>query len=64
MGGTVSSGHNNDELVDNLIESGLIKTNLVERVFRAVDRGIFYLPKFKTFAYRDLAWREGTTNSR
>lgn len=59
MGGNVSSGQNNDELIDNLIESGLIKSNMVERVFRAVDRGIFYLPKFKHLAYRDLAWREG-----
>lgn len=59
MGGNVSSGQNNDELIDNLIESGLIKSNMVEKVFRAVDRGIFYLPKFKHLAYRDLAWREG-----
>jgi protein-L-isoaspartate O-methyltransferase len=59
MGGSVSSGRNNDELVDNLVKGGLIKTQLIERVFRAVDRGIFYLPKFKDAAYRDLAWREG-----
>jgi protein-L-isoaspartate O-methyltransferase len=59
MGGSVSSGRSNDELVDNLIESGLIKSNSVERVFRAVDRGIFYLPNYKAYAYRDLAWREG-----
>ena len=59
MGGTVSSGKNNDELIDNLIESGLIKSQLVELVFRAVDRSIFYLPNFKEAAFRDLAWREG-----
>ena len=59
MGGSVSSGRNNDELVDNLVKGGLIKTQIIERVFRAVDRGIFYLPKFKDAAYRDLAWREG-----
>ena len=41
MGGSVSSGRNNDELVDNLVKGGLIKTQLIERVFRAVDRGIF-----------------------
>ena len=59
MGGSVSSGKNNDELIDNLVEAGLIKTKSVERVFRAVDRGIYYLPNFKDAAYRDLAWREG-----
>lgn len=59
MGGSVSSGKNNDELIDNLVEAGLIKTPAVERVFRAVDRGIYYLPSFKDAAYRDLAWREG-----
>jgi protein-L-isoaspartate O-methyltransferase len=59
MGGSVSSGRNNDELVDNLVKGGLIKTPIIERVFRAVDRGIFYLPNFKDAAYRDLAWREG-----
>ncbi len=59
MGGSVSSGRNNDELVDNLVESGLIKTQLIERVFRAVDRGIFYLPKYRETAYKDLAWRDG-----
>jgi protein-L-isoaspartate(D-aspartate) O-methyltransferase len=59
MGGSVSSGRNNDELIDHLVESGFIKSHIVERVFRAVDRGLFYLPKFKQYAYRDLAWREG-----
>ena len=59
MGGSVSSGKNNDELVDNLVEGGLIKTPRVERVFRAVDRGTYYLPDFRENAYRDLAWREG-----
>lgn len=59
MGGSVSAGRNNDELIDNLIEGGLINTQMVERVFRAVDRGTFYLSKHKESAYRDLAWREG-----
>jgi len=59
MGGSVSSGQCNDELVDNLVDGGLIKTNLIERVFRTVDRGLFFLPEFKERAYRDLAWKEG-----
>lgn len=59
MGGSVSSGQNNDELIDNLVEGGLIKSNQIERVFRCIDRGVFFLPDFKDKAYRDLAWREG-----
>lgn len=59
MGGSVSSGQNNDELIDNLVEGSLIKTNNIERVFRCIDRGLFFLPDFKERAYRDLAWREG-----
>ncbi|CAF0713762.1 unnamed protein product [Brachionus calyciflorus] len=59
MGGSVSAGRNNDELIDNLVDGGLIKTQIVERVFRAVDRGTFYLSDHKDQAYRDLAWREG-----
>ncbi len=58
MGGSVSSGRTNDELVDNLCESSHIKTSQVERIFRAVDRAIYYLPSYKDVAYRDLAWRE------
>lgn len=59
MGGSVSSGQSNDELIDNLVEGGLIKTNNIERVFRCIDRGTFFLTDFKERAYRDLAWREG-----
>ncbi len=59
MGGTVSSGQSNDELVDNLVDGGLIKSNLVEKIFRAVDRGHFFLPDSKNRAYRDLAWKQG-----
>lgn len=55
----MSSGRNNEELVDNLVEVELIKTQSIERVFRAVDRGLFYLPEHRENAYRDLAWREG-----
>lgn len=59
MGGSVSSGQTNDELIDNLIQDSFIETRHVERVFRAVDRGLFYLPDHRENAYRDLAWREG-----
>ncbi|EFN82098.1 protein-L-isoaspartate O-methyltransferase domain-containing protein 1 [Harpegnathos saltator] len=59
MGGAVSSGQDNDELVDNLIESGYIKTKKVEQVFRAVDRADYVLSSHKDSAYKDLAWKHG-----
>ncbi|KPJ00204.1 Protein-L-isoaspartate O-methyltransferase domain-containing protein 1 [Papilio xuthus] len=59
MGGAVSSGRNNNELVDNLMEASYIRTPEVERVFRAVDRGNYMLPGDRDRAYRDIAWRNG-----
>ena len=38
MGGVVSAGRNNDELIDNLCKGGYIITPEVERVFRILDR--------------------------
>ena len=38
MGGVVSAGHNNDELVDNLCKESYIVSPDVERVFRMLDR--------------------------
>ncbi|CAG9861923.1 unnamed protein product [Phyllotreta striolata] len=59
MGGVVSSGQNNDDLIDNLLEADYIKTPLVERVFRAVDRAEYFLPEGRANAYKDLAWKYG-----
>ncbi|KAJ8984799.1 hypothetical protein NQ317_003713 [Molorchus minor] len=59
MGGVVSSGRNNNDLVDNLLEVDYIKTPLVERVFRAVDRAEYFLPESRSDAYKDLAWKSG-----
>ncbi|XP_013790922.2 protein-L-isoaspartate O-methyltransferase domain-containing protein 1-like [Limulus polyphemus] len=59
MGGAVSAGEDNEELVDNLVEEEYLKTPLIERVFRAVDRGDYYLDGCKENAYRDLAWKHG-----
>ncbi|XP_067948949.1 protein-L-isoaspartate O-methyltransferase domain-containing protein 1-like [Watersipora subatra] len=58
MGSTVSAGRDNDELVDNLIQAECITSKLVEKVFRSVDRGEYYLPKSRSEAYEDQAWRE------
>jgi protein-L-isoaspartate O-methyltransferase len=58
MGANVSNGKNNDELVDNLVVEGVINDNLIERIFRTVDRGIFFLDDVRrTLAYKDQAWR-------
>uniref|UniRef100_A0A0B7BAD7 SOCS box domain-containing protein n=1 Tax=Arion vulgaris TaxID=1028688 RepID=A0A0B7BAD7_9EUPU len=60
MGGAVSSGQDNDELIDNLRDAGYIKTLQVERVFRIVDRAHYYLAECTDSAYKDLAWKSGT----
>lgn len=53
----MSTGSDNDDLVDNLVEADYIKTPLVEKVFRAVDRADYYLPDQRESAYKDLAWK-------
>nr|XP_002121608.3 protein-L-isoaspartate O-methyltransferase domain-containing protein 1 isoform X2 [Ciona intestinalis] len=57
MGGAVSAGINNDELVDNLVAADYIKTVKVEEIFRAVDRGDFYIQNYRENAYHDMAWK-------
>nr|CAB3264708.1 protein-L-isoaspartate O-methyltransferase domain-containing protein 1 [Phallusia mammillata] len=57
MGGAVSAGENNDELIDNLLEANYIKSQNIENIFRAVDRGNYYLPGHRDTAYHDLAWK-------
>lgn len=59
MGGSVSAGKTNDELIDHLVEAEFIKTPLIQRVFRAVDRGNYYVPNQKQNAYKDIAWKMG-----
>ncbi|XP_050402614.2 protein-L-isoaspartate O-methyltransferase domain-containing protein 1 [Patella vulgata] len=59
MGGAVSSGSDNNDLVDNLVEANYIKSPDVERVFRAVDRADYYLEEHREGAYKDLAWKHG-----
>ncbi|XP_013871773.1 protein-L-isoaspartate O-methyltransferase domain-containing protein 2 [Austrofundulus limnaeus] len=59
MGGAVSAGGDNDELIDNLKEANFIRSDLVERAFRAIDRADYYLDEYLDNAYKDLAWRHG-----
>lgn len=56
MGGVVSSGDNNGELVDNLLAADYIKSSILEKVFHAVDRAKYYLPEARGDAYKDLEW--------
>ncbi|CAL8280377.1 unnamed protein product [Lota lota] len=59
MGGAVSAGEDNDDLIDNLKEAQYIRTDRVERAFRAIDRGDYYLDDYRDNAYKDLAWKHG-----
>ncbi|KAK3891767.1 hypothetical protein Pcinc_004347 [Petrolisthes cinctipes] len=59
MGGAVSAGVDNDDLVDNLKAASYISTPLLERVFRAVDRGDYFTTENREQAYRDSAWKKG-----
>lgn len=55
----MSAGEDNDELIDNLKEAHYIRSDLVERAFRAIDRAEYYLEEYRDSAYKDLAWRHG-----
>ncbi|XP_051961533.1 protein-L-isoaspartate O-methyltransferase domain-containing protein 2-like [Xyrauchen texanus] len=59
MGGAVSAGEDNDELIDNLKEAHYIHSDLIEKAFRAIDRADYYLDEYRDSAYKDLAWRHG-----
>lgn len=59
MGGAVSTGQDNDDLIDNLLEADYIRTPFVEKVFRAVDRAEYFLSDSRANAYKDLAWKSG-----
>lgn len=59
MGGAVSTGEDNDDLIDNLVEADCIKTATVESAFRAVDRASYYVKAYRDTAYKDVAWKHG-----
>ncbi|KAM9343171.1 protein-L-isoaspartate O-methyltransferase domain-containing protein 2 [Pholidichthys leucotaenia] len=59
MGGAVSAGEDNDDLIDNLKDAYYIRSDLVERAFRAIDRADYFLDEYRDNAYKDLAWRHG-----
>lgn len=49
MGGAVSAGEDNDDLIDNLKEAQYIRTGRVEQAFRAIDRGDYYLDGYRYY---------------
>ncbi|CAD5111904.1 unnamed protein product [Dimorphilus gyrociliatus] len=59
MGGNVSAGKNNEELIHNLIKANYIKDRLVEKIFYSVDRGDYFQDGHREHAYRDTAWKLG-----
>ncbi|XP_043252167.1 protein-L-isoaspartate O-methyltransferase domain-containing protein 1-like isoform X2 [Colletes gigas] len=59
MGSTESIIKNNNDLVDNLMKFGYIRTKEVEQVFRAVDRANYVISRDRKNAYRVLAWKYG-----
>ena len=59
----MSSGQNNEELVDNLCQEDYVRTPAVEKVFRMIDRAdymVFRDEEERLEAYEDHAWRRGT----
>jgi len=62
MGQFISTNRNdnsNDELTNSLIKREYIHTINVEKVFRCVDRGLYFTDDHKLNAYRDSAWQSG-----
>lgn len=48
----MSAGEDNDDLIDNLKEAYYIRSDLVERAFRAIDRADYYLDEHRDNAYK------------
>ncbi|TKR93478.1 hypothetical protein L596_007929 [Steinernema carpocapsae] len=63
MGLASSTGKDNDELVDNMIESELIRQKEVELSFRLVDRGRFFPDEERDSAYKDTAWKSKNSDT-
>lgn len=62
MGTALSTGRNNDSIVDVLIDTGAIKSKAIEKVFRAVDRADYFLDEARESAYNNMSWKNGNIN--
>ena len=52
MGGAVSAGETNDELIDHLVEAGYVRSKNIELLLKAIDRAHFFDSDSKNLAYR------------
>lgn len=59
MGGAVSHGIDNNDLIDKLCAAGYIRSPDVEFALRAVDRALYFPEGCENLAYRDLAYKNG-----
>ena len=59
MGGAVSHGVDNNDLIDKLGEAGYIRSPDVMFALRAVDRALYFPEGRESLAYRDLAYKNG-----
>ena len=59
MGGAVSHGVDNNDLVDKLCEAGHIRSPHNEFALRALDRALYFPEGCENLAYRDLAYKNG-----
>ncbi|VDK70413.1 unnamed protein product [Litomosoides sigmodontis] len=57
MGLAASSGYDNDDLIDKLIDANIVTTHRVETALRLVDRRRFFPVEGRNIAYKDLAWK-------
>jgi len=57
-----SSGATNEELIDNLVENGLINNQDIENAFRRVDRKFFVPKASERHAYSDSPLRAGNVH--
>ncbi|VDM96078.1 unnamed protein product [Thelazia callipaeda] len=60
MGLVASSGSDNDDLVDKLVEADIVYSHGIETALRLVDRRRFFPSEGKEVAYRDMAWKSET----
>lgn len=59
MGGAVSYGVDNNDLVTKLVDADYAKSPKVEFALRAVDRALYFPDGHASLAYRDLAYKNG-----
>ena len=57
MGGAVSHGIDNNDLINKLCEAGYIRSPNITFALRAVDRALYFPAGRENLAYRDLAYK-------